>query len=119
MTTIKMVVYKVGSRDIGYNFKKKGDIKLKSVQSIIIRFILLFYLTSAYLSATHIHTDAIESHNDCKICIVVKNINSGDIPNSEPETLDYLFNYEPIVYHIKENKKTILKGFNANAPPLS
>jgi len=92
---------------------------LKSVQTIVVRFILLFYFTSAYLSATHIHIDAVESHNDCKTCIVVKNINSGDIPNIGLENLAFLYCYEPIFHKIEETPKNILKGFNANAPPLS
>ena len=103
---------------IGYNFKK-GDIRLKSIQTIAIRFILFFYLTSAYLSATHIHTDAIKSHNECKICIIVKNLNSGDGLAIEPDSLFYTFNYESIFFKTKKAQQNIFKGFNANAPPLS
>ncbi len=43
-------------------------------------FLLFFYVTSAYLGATHIHHEALASHDDCKVCIVVKNLHSGDTP---------------------------------------
>ena len=92
---------------------------MKQLKILIVRFLLFFYLSSSYLSATHIHYDALESHSDCKVCIVVKNINSGDVPNIEIEHLDLLYGYESIGYKLEKTNNIILKGFNANAPPLS
>ena len=91
---------------------------MKSIQIIVIRLLLFFYLSSSYLSATHIHNDALETHSNCKVCIVAKNLNSGDFPNSQFDTLTYTYYYEPIIFDIKKTTKSILKGFNANAPPL-
>ena len=92
---------------------------MKSIQIMITRFLLVFYLSSSYLSATHIHHDTLEVHGDCKVCIVVKNLNSGDVPNTQPNNLTCIYCYEPIAIKIAKVKRSILKGFNANAPPLS
>ena len=90
---------------------------MKPIQ-IIIRLLLFFYLTSSYLSATHIHNDALESHTDCKVCIVVKNLNSSATPTISIDNVVSLNCYEPIAFQLEKTTKTILKGFNANAPPF-
>ena len=92
---------------------------MKSINLMIVRLLLFFYLSSSYLSATHIHNDAIEGHSDCKVCIVVKNLNSGDFPNAQFDNVASIYFYEPIIFEVKETTKSILKGFNANAPPLN
>ena len=92
---------------------------MKSIQIIVVRLLLFFYLSSSYLSATHIHNDALETHSDCKVCIVVKNLHSGDFPNTQLINLTCAYNYEPIVFETQKTTRDILKGFNANAPPFS
>ena len=95
----------------------KKEFTVKQFKIVLIRCLLFFYLTSSYLSATHIHHDVLESQSDCKVCIVVKNLNSGDSPTIEFDGLVYDFIYEPIAFILLKSKKNILKGFNANAPP--
>ena len=90
---------------------------MKSIQTIVINLLLFFYLTSSYLSATHIHNDALEQHGDCKICIVVKNLNSGDIPPAQLGNFDSNYSDEQIVLEQHQTTYQRLKGFNANAPP--
>jgi len=92
---------------------------VKQLKILIVRFLLFFYLTSSYLSAIHIHNNALKSNSECKVCIVVKNLSSGDTPTNQLYNLACDGCYEPIVFYIKSVQKTILKGFNANAPPLS
>ena len=92
---------------------------MKSINLIIVRLLLFFYLSSSYLSATHIHNDAIETHSDCKVCIVVKNLHSGDFPNTQQNNVACTYDYEPILFDIQKGTQNILKGFNANAPPFS
>ena len=48
----------------------------------LIRVLLFFYLFSASLSATHIHHDMTQAHDDCKVCIITKNLHSTDAPAS-------------------------------------
>jgi hypothetical protein len=92
---------------------------MKYMNLMIVRLLLFFYLSSSYLSATHIHNNAIETHSDCKVCIVVKNLHSGDFPNTQLDNLTCAYDYEPIIFEIQKSTKNILKGFNANAPPFS
>ncbi|SFV62404.1 hypothetical protein MNB_SV-12-931 [hydrothermal vent metagenome] len=92
---------------------------MKLIQTIVVRLLLLFYLSSSYLSATHIHKDTIGTNSHCKVCIIVKNLNSGDLPNTQIDNLSCSYNYEPIIFEIQKTIKNILKGFNSNAPPLS
>jgi len=92
---------------------------VKQLQILIVRCLLLFYLSSSYLSSVHFHDNTLNSNSECKICIIVKNLSSGDTPTNQLYDLAYDGCYEPIVFYIKSVQKTILKGFNANAPPLS
>jgi len=90
---------------------------VKQFKTLLFRCLFLFYLTSSYFAATHFHDNSLNSNSDCKICIVVKNLNSGDAPVNNLDILACDGCYEPIAFHIKSVEKTILKGFNANAPP--
>ena len=89
------------------------------MKQIIIRFLLLFYLSSSFLSATHIHTKPLTAHDDCKVCIVVKNLNSADVPSFE--TLDFVALVpEEIVLRPKQLHSIVInKGFFSHAPPFS
>lgn len=92
---------------------------MQQIQRFVIRLLLFFYLTSSYLSATHIHDDALEHHADCKVCIVAKNLHGGDTPNLELECLTCDCNYVIITLFKNPFINTIIfKGFNATAPPL-
>ena len=88
------------------------------MKQILIRFLLLFYITSSFLSATHTHKDPLTVHDDCKVCIVVKNLNSGDVPSFE--TLDFVvllpeqIRLKPKQFH----STTKDKGFFSHAPPF-
>jgi len=91
---------------------------MKKIDYFIVRLLLFFYLTSSYLSATHIHKDGLEHHPDCKICIITKNLHTGDTPNLDIGCLTCDCNYEMIVsFKNPLITITIFKGFNANAPP--
>ena len=88
------------------------------MKQILIRFLLLFYLSSSFLSATHVHEEHSNAHDDCKVCIVVKNLNSGDVPSFE--TLDFtLLLPEQIILCPKTlDIRLINKGFFSHAPPF-
>ena len=88
------------------------------MKQILIRFLLLFYISSSFLSATHIHKKTLTLHNDCKVCIVVKNLNSGDVPSFE--TLDFVVLLpEEILLTPKQLHSTVIdKGFFSHAPPF-
>jgi len=90
---------------------------LKQFKRLFVRCLLFFYFSASYLSATHIHSDALKSHDNCKICIVVKNLNGGDGTTPEVDNLVNSWKYEAITFEIKKIEETLLKGFNANAPP--
>jgi hypothetical protein len=84
---------------------------------IIVQVVLFFYLSSSYLSATHIHKNSLEHNSDCKICIVVKKLNSGDAPAIEFNTIHTLNDYITPLFNQQPTTKIVLKGFNAQAPP--
>ena len=91
---------------------------MKIFQQIIVKFLLFFYLSSSYLSATHIHHDALEQHNDCKVCIVVKNIDTADVPTSDELFFSTLLNEKTILLKKSLIAISMRKGFYATAPPL-
>jgi len=87
-------------------------------KSKFIHFLLFFYLFSSFLSASHIHHDAQLSHDDCKVCLVVKNLHSADAPTGD--TLSILENSstEDIFFIQNIPLPTLHKGYDSHAPPL-
>jgi len=84
-----------------------------------IRFLLFFYLFSSYLGATHIHHDALASHDDCKkVCVVAKNLHNGDIPESGVLSVVWDRDSKQIIFYETVFYLGITKGFNAQAPPF-
>ena len=91
---------------------------MKRFQQRIVHFLLLFYLLSSYLGATHIHHDALASHDNCKVCIVVKNLHNGKTSDSVTLPLTDTIRYQkPALYQSLFVVETF-KGFDAHAPPL-
>ncbi|MCB4744244.1 MAG: hypothetical protein LGB07_01095 [Sulfurovum sp.] len=80
--------------------------------------ILLIYLLSSFLQASHIHHDKHTSHDNCNICIVVKNLHGANI--TPPCILEKVyFNDSKIVNfiaHIEPYRN--LKYIYSQAPPL-
>jgi len=87
------------------------------MKSTIIRLLLFFYLSSSYLSATHIHHDDLKSLNDCKVHLIVKNLNSADAPTTLFELLSCVGCFTNTLFNTHQFVQPISKGFNAQAPP--
>ena len=83
----------------------------------IVKLLLFFYLFSSYLGAAHIHKDTLTSHDDCKVCIVVKNLHSGDAPATFAQPL--IAWDTVLVVFLRHEAAAVLhdKGFDAHAPP--
>jgi len=84
---------------------------------ILIRLLLFLYLTSSYLSTTHIHHDKLESI-DCKIHNLVKNLNSSDTPNEPFKLFECNIYFKTITFYANFFIQPIIKGFDAHAPPF-
>ncbi|NOZ90752.1 MAG: hypothetical protein GXO60_05665 [Epsilonproteobacteria bacterium] len=87
------------------------------MNSIIIKTLLLFYIFSSYIGATHFHTKPIKSFNDCKVHILIKNLNTGNIPTLDNIPLVYNDSYRYIYPIDTFLVLFIQKGFNSQAPP--
>jgi len=89
-----------------------------SKQKHFVRILLFFYLFSAFVSASHIHHNDTE-HEDCDVCIVVKNLHSAD---STPSfTLDKIVtNYSTVIALVEQHytQYNNLKHNHSQAPPL-
>jgi len=97
----------------------KKEFRVKYLQNVIVRLLLLFYISASYLSAVHIHHDTTTLlHDDCKICIFVKNLSNGDAPSSK--LLEDIPSQKQTIYSLYRAtiKIPILKGFLSHAPPL-
>jgi len=83
-----------------------------------VRLLLFLYLFSSFVSASHIHHEAQASHDNCSVCIVVKNLHSGDITLSF--ALDKTVStYSTIIAWVEHyTLYTNLKYTHAQAPPL-
>ena len=84
----------------------------------LVKILVVFYLLSSYLSATHIHQDSSDTQEKCPICIFVKNFQSGDVVIA----LVLLLIFTPLFtrfFNTLMRRREVLKGFNSQAPPLS
>ena len=87
------------------------------LKKILIRLLLFFYLSSSYLSGTHLHSDGLEE-NDCKVHILVKNFNSSDTHHNTFELSDYEHPLFFSTFTADAFIHTLIKGFDAQAPPF-
>ncbi len=80
--------------------------------------LVLFYFFSSYLSAAHIHRHLSASHDNCKVCIVVKNLHIGDAPQLSivPDAFTLIVP-EPY-YPLTVVSFISAKGFDSHAPPF-
>jgi hypothetical protein len=88
------------------------------LNNIIIKALLLFYIFSSYIGATHFHTKPIKSFNDCKVHILIKNLNIGDVPVVDNIVSDCNKCEDYIIYFYTFLALFIPKGFNSQAPPI-
>ena len=87
------------------------------MNNIVIKALLLFYIFSSYIGATHFHTKPIKSFNDCKVHILIKNLNIGDVPVVDNIVSDCNRCEDYIIYFHTFLALFIPKGFNSQAPP--
>ncbi len=79
--------------------------------------LLLLFLVTSYLTATHIHHDD-KSHEDgCEVCIVIHNFHSADIPNSTINIPFIPYIYDEIKIYHSSPVTYINKGYYSTAPP--
>jgi hypothetical protein len=90
---------------------------MRQLQRYIIRFLLFFYLTSSYVSATHIHIDDTIDDSDCTVCIMVKNITGGEASPFDILPFDILADSTIETGETQENIITMPKGYFSHAPP--
>ncbi len=89
------------------------------IKYFLLKTLLLLFLGTSYLTATHIHHDDLDHEDGCEVCIVVKNFHSADIPHSDIDISLVEYTYDEIkLYHISP-VTDICKGFYSTAPPCS
>ena len=85
----------------------------------ILKSLVLFYLFSSFVLATHVHIDGDEHVDDCQICVIVKAFSDIDAPK-----YDLNFSCELCSYFIETVMGSLaieliyLKGFCSHAPPF-
>jgi len=80
--------------------------------------LIFFYLLGSFASVSHVHKDATTTHIDCKICMLVNAMHGA---NAATETLATGLNYKELLSRdtlILLYIRPLLKGYNAQAPPL-
>ncbi|WP_304543393.1 hypothetical protein [Sulfurimonas microaerophilic] len=91
----------------------------KTFLTLISQIVLVFFLASSYLSASHVHLDNSCDDTDCDICIVVKNFQNISLDTSENSPVFIPFHYELIEPEISIALAVNFKGFFSTAPPAS
>lgn len=83
----------------------------------MIKALVLFYFVTAFMNATHIHSDNEDHLDDCQICVIVKAFNSVDLPKYDIDFSCAICHdsIESVLtsFHVT----TYLKGFFSHAPP--
>jgi len=94
---------------------KRRDI----IKPIVLKILLLFYLASTFIGATHIHNQKKKHLDGCQICVIVKAFTDADLPkNGSIDIGCTLCNYLIIPLYSISLKVVNLKGYFSHAPPL-
>lgn len=89
-----------------------------SIKAFLLKILFLFYLTSSYLSAVHIHHSD-EAHADnCQVCIVVKILQNADLPPCEFDISILTIHYDAPETVCHDVGTSLFKGYYSTAPPL-
>lgn len=88
------------------------------IKQLIIKLLILFYLSFSFVSAVHIHHDLKEHLDDCQICVIVKAF--SDVKTLFNDTvLEYNFGSYLIESFSSISINIVnLKGFFSHAPPF-
>lgn len=94
-------------------------IKENSIKHFLIKILLLLFLASSTLTASHIHHDDVDHDEGCEVCVVINNFHSGDIPHSAVEILSLEYSYDEITQYANYPLKHLPLGYCSTAPPVS
>jgi len=98
-------------------FTKK--IKERIIKHFLIKILLLLFLGTSYLTATHIHFDELEHEEGCEVCVVINNFHGGDISHAKVEIPSLSCNYDEIVFCESYTFTHLPLGYYSTAPPAS
>jgi len=87
------------------------------LKHLLLSTLLFLFLSSSYVSATHMHSTDSHHQDNCDICVIINNFHSGDISllSFVIDAIEY--NYECIQLNESFYIYQIFKGFNSTAPP--
>jgi len=77
----------------------------------------IFYFTAMLMSVAHFHKDLRVHHSDCKVCTLSQNLSGGDTPSTASVLPPVTFVSEEIVSIQHLIFLSLLKGYDALAPP--
>ncbi|MBT8349357.1 MAG: hypothetical protein HKP62_07935 [Sulfurovum sp.] len=89
------------------------------IRHFLIKILLLLFLSTSYLSASHIHHDDVDHEEGCEVCVVINNFHSGDIPHSTVEILSIGYSYDEISQYDNYQLGHLPLGYYSTAPPAS
>ncbi|QOP41136.1 hypothetical protein [Sulfurimonas marina] len=91
----------------------------KTFLTLISQIVLVFFLGSSYLSASHVHLDNTCDDTECELCIVVKNFQNISLDTPTDSSVFIPYSYEHIESETSIKLAINFKGFFSTAPPSS
>ncbi len=96
-----------------------SKIKENIIKHFLIKILILLFLGTSYLTASHIHHDDVDHDEGCEVCVVINNFHSGDIPHSTVEIPSVEYSYDEIAQYDNYPLKHLPLGYCSTAPPAS
>ena len=87
------------------------------IKHFLLKTLLLLFLGTSYLTATHIHHDDLDHEEGCEVCVMVNNFHSADIPHATIDIASVEWYFDDIVLYENYPVKHTPKGFYSTAPP--
>jgi len=87
------------------------------IKHFFIKILLLLFLTSSTLTASHIHHDDLDHEEGCEVCVLVHNFHGVDLPHSTIEISSVEYSDDETAFHEYYFLKYTFKGYYSTAPP--
>jgi len=87
------------------------------IKGQLVALLLYSYIVTAFLSATHVHADETDHHDNCDVCIIMHNFIGTDIPPSDTLVAILDAPYICALYQETSRFTACEKPYHAQAPP--
>jgi len=87
------------------------------LKKIVKKYFSILFIVATILASMHHHND-LQTHSDCKVCMLQSNLFNSDTPEDVSYLTLFAFHSEAVVSLFPLYSVTLLSTLHARAPPL-